>query len=78
MTKPAPATVMSDATPTKVETAVKAAEPEIMTRRDLDAAIAKVVELPPPRSNRQRPSRKRQPKLEPAKTEAPKSGNRKS
>jgi lipoprotein-anchoring transpeptidase ErfK/SrfK len=35
MTKPAPVTVMSDATPAKVETAVKAAEPEIMTRRDL-------------------------------------------
>ncbi|SEH97975.1 L,D-transpeptidase [Tardiphaga sp. OK245] len=72
MTKPAPATVMSDATPTKVETAVKAAEPEIMTRRDLDAAIAKVVELPTPEVKSAETVAEAPAKLEPAKTEAPK------
>lgn len=72
MTKPAPATVMSDATPAKVETAVKAAEPEIMTRRDLDAAIAKVVELPTPEVKSAETVAEAPAKLEPAKTEAPK------
>ena len=72
MTKPAPATVMSDATPAKVETAVKAAEPEIMTRRDLDAAIAKVVELPTPEIKSAETVAEAPAKLEPAKTEAPK------
>ncbi|WP_349768807.1 L,D-transpeptidase family protein [Tardiphaga sp. 37S4] len=72
MTKPAPATVMSDATPAKVETAVKAAEPEIMTRRDLDAAIAKVVELPTPEIKSAEAVAEAPAKLEPAKTEAPK------
>jgi lipoprotein-anchoring transpeptidase ErfK/SrfK len=72
MTKPAPATVMSDATPTKVETAVKAAEPEIMTRRDLDAAIAKVVELPTPEVKSAETVAEAPAKPEPAKTEAPK------
>ncbi|WP_338053898.1 L,D-transpeptidase [Tardiphaga robiniae] len=72
MTKPAPATVMSDATPAKVESAVKAAEPEIMTRRDLDAAIAKVVELPTPEVKSAGTVAEAPAKLEPAKTEAPK------
>ncbi|WP_441229832.1 L,D-transpeptidase family protein [Tardiphaga sp. 215_C5_N2_1] len=72
MAKPAPATVMSDATPAKVESAVKAAEPEIMTRRDLDAAIAKVVELPPPEVKSAETVAEAPAKLEPAKTEAPK------
>ncbi|WNV10340.1 L,D-transpeptidase [Tardiphaga sp. 709] len=72
MTKPAPATVMSDATPAKVETAVKATEPEIMTRRDLDAAIAKVVELPTPEVKSAETVAEALAKPEPAKTEAPK------
>lgn len=72
MTKPAPATVMSDATPAKVESTVKTAEPEIMTRRDLDAAIAKVVELPTPEVKSAETVAEAPAKLEPAKTEAPK------
>ncbi|KZD24436.1 hypothetical protein A4A58_23335 [Tardiphaga robiniae] len=72
MAKPAPATVMSDATPARVETAVKAAEPEIMTRRDLDAAIAKVVELPTTEVKSAETVAETPAKLEPAKTEAPK------
>ena len=72
MTKPAPATVMSDATPAKVESTVKTAEPEIMARRDLDAAIAKVVELPTPEVKSAETVAEAPAKLEPAKTEAPK------
>ncbi|MGM4988281.1 L,D-transpeptidase family protein [Tardiphaga sp. 841_E9_N1_2] len=72
MKKPTPATVMSDATPAKVESAVKTAEPEIMTRRDLDAAIAKVVELPTPEVKSAETVAEAPAKLEPAKTEAPK------
>jgi lipoprotein-anchoring transpeptidase ErfK/SrfK len=72
MAKPAPATVMSDAAPAKVEGTVKAAEPEIMTRRDLDAAIAKVVELPTTEVKSTETVAEAPAKVEPAKTEAPK------
>ncbi len=72
MAKPAPATVMSDATPAKVESAVKAAEPEIMTRRDLDAAIAKVVDLPTPEIKSAETVAEAPAKVEPAKTDASK------
>lgn len=72
MAKPAPATVMSDASPAKVEGTAKTAEPEIMTRRDLDAAIAKVVELPTPEVKSAETVAEAPAKIEAAKTEAPK------
>lgn len=72
MATPAPKTVMSDAAPAKVEGAVKAAEPEIMTRRDLDAAIAKVVELPTSEIKSAETIAETPAKVEPAKTETPK------
>lgn len=79
MTKPAPATVMSDAAPAKGERVVKAAEPEIMTRRDLDAAIAKVVELPTPEVKSvetvtETPTKGEPATVEPTKIDAPKAG----
>ncbi|WP_371420982.1 L,D-transpeptidase [Tardiphaga sp.] len=72
LAKPAPKTVMTDATPAKVEGTVKAAEPEIMTRRDLDAAIAKVVELPTPEVKSAETVAEAPARIEAAKTEAPK------
>ncbi|MES2032112.1 MAG: L,D-transpeptidase [Pseudomonadota bacterium] len=72
LAKPAPKTVMTDATPAKVEGTVRAAEPEIMTRGDLDAAIAKVVELPTPEVKSAEAVAEAPARIEAAKTEAPK------